>query len=250
MLFRSKAYCNDEFLARTFFQNALLMLHRHALAVNLATKTPIKNNRPYPIEMKRLDKWTVLVNATEDIDRGCLVIPVFYRRGFGCLGPRAFSNDARWKREVTGRVQWKETGVDPHDRDVEVLIHCQPERKLPAGTRLKDSDYDLSMDCHPFWHIHRSLCSCKGNCELVEVAIKSLMLSDMIEVTRVEGNPPNAAITNLDIFVPCIRNTEKIAAGQELVLRWETMLDGSRMVGKRCINALSEQDPSAKKGRM
>ena len=47
-----KADCNDEFLARTFFQNALLLLHRHALAVNLATKTPIKNNLPYPIEWK------------------------------------------------------------------------------------------------------------------------------------------------------------------------------------------------------
>ena len=115
---------------------------------------------------------------------------------------------------------------------------------------MKDSDYDLHMDCHPFWHIHRSLCSCTGNCELVEVAIKSLMFSDMIEVAKVEGSTSNLAITNLEIVVPCIRNTEKIAAGQELVLRWETMPDGWTMVGKRCINELSEQAPSAKKGRM
>ena len=123
---------------------------------------------------------------------------------------------------------------------------------------MKDSDYDLSMDCHPFWHIHRSLCSCKGNCELVEVAIKTIMVSDMSEVTRVEGNPPNAAITSLDIFVPCIRNTEKIAAGEELVLRWG-MKDGKIDYIKWCptynrvkrdSNALDEQAPSPKKGRM
>ena len=63
-------------------------------------------------------------------------------------------------------------------------------------------------------------------------------------------------MTDLEVVVPCIRNTEKIAAGQELVLRWETKDENNelgrfpRFGGKRIINALSEQAPSAKKGRM
>ena len=94
------------------------------------------------------------------------------------------------------------------------------------------------------------------NCEIVEVAIKSLIFSDMREVTT-EGNTPNVAISNLEVVVPCIRNTAEIAAGQELVLMWETKDEKNELRrfprlfgGKRVINALSEQAPSPKKGRM
>ena len=92
---------------------------------------------------------------------------------------------------------------------------------------------------------------------MVEVAITSLMCSDMKKVTT-EGSEAYFVTTDLDVVVPCIRNTEKIAAGQELVLRWEKK-DGKNEVRrfprlkfgrKRVINALSEQAPSAKKGRM
>ena len=64
------------------------------------------------------------------------------------------------------------------------------------------------------------------NCEIVEVAIKSLICSDMREVTT-EGNIPNIAISNLKVVVPCIRNTTKIAAGKELVL-WLEKKDGKK----------------------
>ena len=91
---------------------------------------------------------------------------------------------------------------------------------------------------------------------MVEVAITSMFCSDMREVT-IEGAPSYGAMTDPEVVVPCIRNTEKIAAGQELVLRWEKK-DGKnelrrfpRLFGrKRVIKALSEQAPSAKKGRM
>ena len=113
---------------------------------------------------------------------------------------------------------------------------------------MRDIDYDLSMDCHPFWHIRRSSLVTECNCEIVDVVIKGMVFSDMIEVTQVEENTPNVFSSNLEIVVPCIRNTEKIAAGQELVVRggWTPRLFGI----KRTINALSEQAPSAKKGRM
>ena len=178
--------------------------------------------------MQRLKDCNVVVKAMEDIDRECLVIPVLYRRNFSFLIPRASSKTARWNLEVTGSVQWTETGARPHDRDrdVRVLIHLQPERKLPAGTRLKDLDYDLSMDCHPFWHIRRSSCVTECNCEIVEVAITSIIFSEMREVAT-EGN---ALVGNLQVVVPCIRNTEKITAGQELVLRWEKK-DGKKRGG-------------------
>ena len=77
-----------------------------------------------------------------------------------------------------------------------------------------NTEFRGDTDCHPFWHIRRSSCVTECNCDMVEVAI----------------------------------TTEKIAAGQELVVReaWFPRLFGS----KRVINALSEQAPSAKKGRM
>ena len=55
---------------------------------------------------------------------------------------------------------------------------------------------------------------------MVEVAIKSIISSDMTELTT-EGNTPNSAVRNFAVVVPCIRNTAKIAAGKELVLKWE-----------------------------
>ena len=63
----------DEFLARSVFQHALLWLHRHAHACNLATKSPITTDRPYPIAVQRTG-GCVVVKAMEDIDRECLVI--------------------------------------------------------------------------------------------------------------------------------------------------------------------------------
>ena len=91
------------------------------------------------------------------------------------------------------------------------------------------------------------------NCEIVEVAITSIIFSEMREVTT-EGN---ALVGNLQVVVPCIRNTAEIAAGQELVLRWENKdgRKGRRYIPrsggfKRVSNALSEQAHSPKKGRM
>ena len=79
----------------------------------------------------------------------------------------------------------------------------------------------------------------------------------MREVTT-EGNTPNFAISDFEVVVPCIRNTEEIAAGQELVLKWlkkdekrQYLMWCPRSGGvKRASNALSEQAPSTKKGRM
>ena len=73
----------------------------------------------------------------------------------------------------------------------------------------------------------------------MEVAIKSLMFSDMREVTT-EGNTPNIAKSNLEVVVPCIRNTAEIAAGQELVLRWEKK-DGKKRIGDQCIQGVEKE---------
>ena len=75
----------------------------------------------------------------------------------------------------------------------------------------------------------------------------------MGEVTT-EGNTPYFAMSDLEVVVPCIRNTAKIAAGEELVLRWEKK-DGRKM-GRWCprsggVKRVSNaQAPSPKKGRM
>ena len=92
---------------------------------------------------------------------------------------------------------------------------------------MKDLGDDQSPgSVHPFWNIRRSSCVTECNCDMVEGAITSMFCSDMREVTT-EGNTPKLAKSNLEVVVPCIRNTAEIAAGQELVLRWENK-DGKK----------------------
>ena len=45
------------------------------------------------------------------------------------------------------------------------------------------SDYDQNFDCHPFWHIRRSGFVGEYNCDVVEVEIKNITNSYMVELT-------------------------------------------------------------------
>ena len=220
----------DEFLARSAFEHALLWLHRHAHACNLATDSPIetdRTDRPYPIAMQKLKGHTLVV-AMDEINKGHLVIPVFCRRDSSYLITRTSSKNGRSNMEVTGIDKWKETGDGTHDRLVEVCMYCQPERRQPAAKgRLKASDYDQSMDCHPFWHIRRSSCVTEFNCEMVWVAITTITSSSMKELTT-KGNTPKSAVRDFAVLVPCIRNTARIESGKELVLKWEKKANKKR----------------------
>ena len=142
-----KADGHDESFGVTVFENAVQWLHRMALVVNLATKAPITTDRPYPIAMQRMGGCCVVVKAMEDIDRECLVIPVFVSRNR--LRSKLGKKIVRSNMEVAGIVEWRD---GPDDRDVRVLIPCQPEPNCSScRTGFRDFGDDQYPGCvHPF----------------------------------------------------------------------------------------------------
>ena len=83
---------------------------------------------------------------------------------------------------------------------------------------MKPSDYEQNSDCHPFWHIRRS--NCVGGFEpaVVEIEIEIISSTFMKEV-KIDGNSPLSCVSDFTVTVPCISNTEDIAAGAEIVLK-------------------------------
>ena len=160
------------------------------------------------------------------------------------LTPRSSSKTTRAFHEVIGSVDWKHPGDDTSVREVEVQICCQPERRQPAAKdKMKAPDYDHSTDCHPFWHIRRSNCVGEFNSELVAVEIKVISSSTMKEL-QTDGNAPTSCVSDFTVTVPCITNTEDVAPGAEVVLKWEKKAEAKETDGKkRVISAFTAQAP-------
>ena len=110
--------------------------------------------------------------------------------------------------------------------------------------------YDQSTDCHPFWHIRRADCVSEINCEIVWVEITTISSSPMTELT-VKGSTPTSAVMDFRATVPCIRNTEDIEMGKEVVLKWTKKAEPKDAVGqKRVINPFNQQALKSKKGKV
>ena len=161
------------------------------------------------------------------------------------------SKTTRSIQEVVGTVTWEEPPSEGERLYTEVEIACQPERKLPSNLdNLPASAYDQSTDCHPFWHIRRSDCVSEINCDIVWVEIKSNSLTSMTELKHKENTPQNAVCTFV-ATLPCIRNTEDIAMGKEVVLKWTKKAEPKDAVGqKRVINPFNQQALKSKKGKV
>ena len=159
------------------------------------------------------------------------------------------SKTTRSIQEVIGTVTWEDPPSEGEKVYTEIEIACQPERKLPSNQDNQSaSAYDQSTDCHPFWHIRRSDCVSEINCEIVWVEIKSNSLTSMTGLKHKE-NTPHHAVCTFVATVPCIRNTEDIEMGKEVVLKWTKKAEPKNAVGqKRVINPFNQQAPKGKKG--
>ena len=226
----------DDSLARHVFQHACMWANRNASTCNLTTGLPNGSGHRYPIALQKF-QGAITALATNRITKGCLAIPVFCMRDrYRCWPNERASNE---HLAVIGLVKWKHPSYETCVREVEVEIHCQPERRsLTNKGYVNASDYDQSTDCHPFWHIRRSNCVGEFNCEVVGVDINVSCSSSMKEL-QTDGNTPTSCGSDFNVIIPCITNTEDIAAGAEIVLKLEKLF-GPKEVDrhkKRAITA-------------
>ena len=230
----------DERFGRHVFQQTCMWAHSH-----VATGSANAIGFTYPIALRKY-KGAVTALATEDILQGCLVIPVFCMRDSSYLSPDMNAVHVRSNHEVKGLVKWKQPVDEASGRDVVVTICCQPERKQPIAKENKGPPcYDHNTDCHPFWHIRRSMCVGEFNSAIVGVEVKVIVSSPMKEL-KTDDYQPESGCCDTAVTVPCIVNTEKIASGKEIVLKWDKddgnrTGDGSDWVGrpKRVITAFN-----------
>ena len=149
--------------------------------------------------------------------------------------PRPGLKGNRSHHEVIGCVKWNRPGDETTAREVEVRICCQPERRQPPPNRkMKPTDYDHNTDCHPFWHIRRSNSVGDFNCEVVGGDIKLISSSSKKEL-QTDGNSPTPCVLGFSAIVPCIKNTEDIAPGDEIVLKWEKKAEAKETDKKRRV---------------
>ena len=224
----------DYAIGKNIFKHTCSWAYRHLLNSS-------KDVIAYPLAIQKL-KGIITVSATRDILPGCLVIPVLCTRDTSYLTED--SKASRSNHEVTGLVKWKQPVNEATERDVLVKIGCQPERRQPsAKDAAKDKKDTLQQsDCHPFWHIRRSMCVGEFNSAIVGVEVKVIVSSPMKEL-KTDDYQPESGCCDTAVTVPCIVNTEKIAKGNEIVLKWEKKDDkregGHTGNNKRVITAFN-----------
>ena len=134
-------------------------------------------------------------------------------------------------------------------RDVSLSCFCQPERRLPSGTK-KSEVCARDKDCHPFWHIRRSHEAGTCNSAIVGLELKVITSSAMRELQAADKKPPEG-LWDYFVTVPCIVNTKKIAAGEEIVLKLETGEGGNTnpktAPKKRVITAFTQRTEKKQK---
>ena len=108
-----------------------------------------------------------------------------------------------------------------------------------AKDKMKAPDYDHNTECNLFWHIRRSFCVGEFNSAVVEVEIKVITSSPMRQLNT-DHYHPTAGCWDFEVRVPCIINTEKIAGGDEIVVKYQKKADNKEAdTKKRVINAFN-----------
>ena len=176
-----------------------------------------------------------------------MAIPVFCMRDSSYL--TSSSKGIHQPHEVSGSVKWKQPVDESEARDVEVRVACLPERKQPvAKDKTMAPDYNHNTDNHPFWHIRRSNCVGEFNCAVVGVEVKVITSSAWKELTT-KFYEPSPGVLDFTVTVPCIVNTERIAGGAEIVVKWEKKVEEKADKKKKVIDAFAAGAPSNKKHR-
>ena len=153
-----------------------------------------------------------------------------------------------------GSVSWtpgEHTGEDDLPK-VTIPIYVHPEIKLQRSeTRnVKAEHFELKLDCHPFWHIRRSWVAGEFNCELLEVSTTVVHTSAFKEVNVLNAGVKAGAQSYL-VKIPCIVNTKRICAADEVVLKWhkeptKRTYESVRAEAKQ-LAAIANRNRSAKK---
>ena len=139
----------------------------------------------------------------------------------------------RSPHEVVGKIKWKQPVLPAQEeeaesiepaRDVSLSCFCQPERRLPSGTK-RSEVCPRDKDWHPFWHIRRSHEAGTCNSAIVGLELKVITSSAMRELQAADKKPPNG-LWDYFVTVPCIVNTKQIEKAEEIVLKWETIEGG------------------------
>ena len=239
----------DNAMAKGAFQHACMWVHTHQawiLTYNLATgeEIDIHTGSPYPVSMQK-DQGVIKVVAEQPMAKGRLAIPVFCMRGSNYIALPCDSRHRRAYHEVIGKVKYA-------GDEVEIQIACQPERRQPAARdNMKDSDYDDSTDCHPFWHIRRSNVVGEFNSAVKDVLVTMIGSAPNEELKIGENTPKALSKKAVEIWVPFIVNTEDIASAGEIVLKLEkAKAEAKKTDGtKRVITAFTQNDPRKKMKR-
>ena len=84
---------------------------------------------------------------------------------------------------------------------------------------------------------------------MVDIEIKNITNSSMLELTTDDKTTPTSAVTNFNVSVPCIINTVEIAAGAEIVVKvdkkHENRVIRMRQKGKASLHSASKLPAAA-----
>ena len=183
--------------------------------------------------------------ATEGIEVRGLIFPCFFRRATSLL----CSSDTatRSHKEVKGCVYWTAGGEADGSRKptVTIPLFVQPEVRHRVEQR-KAERADQLEDCHPFWHIQRSCCDGEYNCEVEDVLTTVLHTSYFDELNDL-GARVKTGYQSYHVKFPCIVNTKKICAGEQVFLKWTNDETKRKQAGAKSATAFDNLVGRARK---
>ncbi len=179
---------------------------------------------PCPIALVR--KGTLIqAMATKALRVGELVVPLFVKKPNSVvtedegasLHPKAVAAEVSWTETVSAVVDVEN---QPASGDMDVRLRVQPELKLPTNGA-KGLEWTQSDAVHPFWFIQRTdKNEIEANADVFHQEFTHVVACSFKAVTSAVVTVPPETNT-FTVSVPFIRNTDRIAAGQEVILKWK-----------------------------
>ena len=102
-----------------------------------------------------------------------------------------------------------------------VSYWLSPEKRLPRWREDKeDVDFTGNELLVPFWHVRRCHLATEWNCELQVVKVRPVTVIHHGEKSVVTEKVGGGLLGTPSVEVPLLTNSQPIATGQEVVLRW------------------------------
>ena len=230
---------------------------------------------PCPIALVR--KGSVIqANATKPLRIGELVVPLFVKKQHSVVTedegasvhPKAVDVVVTWSESATAVVNVEDADgnsvkeqnsvvtegegatVHPKAPDVAVRLKVQPELKFPVkGAKgLQWTQFDA---VHPFWFIQRAdKIEMEANADLVMQDFTHITACSYKAVTS--GGAQVLPITDtFSVSVPFIVNTQAIAMGEEVILKWKPQESKRKhvAVAPNAFDQIRQQDRRERKAK-